>query len=139
MRSSPPSRRALGVALLLLLAFALPASAAVYEVQQSGFSFSPSPIIILPGDTVRWVWSAANHTVTSGTGSSDPQVGALFDDLLDSAHPTFEYTFSSVGTFPYFCRTHEAFNMKGTVIVDSPVGTQPSSWSQIKRLHEAPR
>jgi plastocyanin len=140
MRSSPLGRgRRLGVTLGLALFCVTPAPAEVHEVTQSGFSFSPSPVIVLPGDTVRWVWTAASHTVTSGTGGTDPNAGTLFDAPLNSTSTTFEYVFNTVGTYAYFCRPHEAFNMKGTVIVDAPVDREPSTWSRLKLLFDDPR
>ena len=80
--------------------------------------------------------SAGSHTVTSGTGSGDPNQGALFDSPLTSGVPVFEYTFNTVGNYPYFCWPHEAFGMTGTVLVDAPTPTEPTTWGAIKKLYE---
>ena len=80
---------------------------------------------ILVGSTVLWQWVSLTHTVTSGTGSSDPQVGMPFDQPLDSAHMQFSFTFNTVGTFPFFCRFHELSNMRGAVVVKSSTGVEP--------------
>ncbi|MBI1851535.1 MAG: hypothetical protein HYR85_14435 [Planctomycetes bacterium] len=68
------------------------------------------------GDTVTWTNMdfPGSHTVTSGTGSADPNVGVLFDQSLAS---TFTFQFNTSGTFQYFCRVHEIFSMRGTVVV----------------------
>lgn len=105
--------------LLLLLAPALPAGAATHFVQQVDMTFSPDVITINVGDTVTWQWSSFSHTVTSGTGGAAPGAGSLFDAPLNSFNPTFSRTFTTAGTFPYFCRPHEIMGMTGTVIVQN--------------------
>jgi plastocyanin len=83
-----------------------------------GLMFSPASVTIPVGGTVRWRNTGTIlHTVTSGTGSTGPSPGALFDDLALSGGSTFEFTFTTAGTQPYFCRIHEAMGMKGTVVV----------------------
>jgi plastocyanin len=114
----------LTAAAVLAIAAALPASAAIFVVQQTSLTFSPDDITVTAGDTVRWVHSSLTHTVTSGTGEFDPEAGALFDAPLDATHPTFQYVFTVAGDVPYFCRPHEAMGMTGIVRVqpDPSVG-----------------
>lgn len=90
-------------------------TAKTVSVSASGTSFSPANITIEAGDAVKWS-STGTHTVTSGTGSSAPNVGVLFDQSLPSGQ-TFTFTFTTPGTYPYFCRPHEGLGMKGTVTV----------------------
>ncbi len=80
---------------------------------------------IAPGQAVMWRFVSGSHTVTSGTGSTDPNVGKLFDVALNSATPVFTFTFPDAGTFPFFCRLHESFNMRGVVIVTTLLGVPP--------------
>ena len=87
-------------------------------VNQSSLSFSPNDLTINVGDTVRWVRGSGSHTVTNGTGASDPNVGNLFDAPLNSTNTTFEFTFVSAGDVDYFCRPHEGANMKGVIRVN---------------------
>jgi plastocyanin len=101
------------------------ANSAVQIVTQSSLTFNPPSVNIVEGDTVRWVWTSASHTVTNGTGAADPNAGTLFDHALNSVNPIFEYVFSTAGAYPYFCRPHESFNMKGTVVVDVPTAVRP--------------
>src|SRR5262245_10194431 len=76
---------------------------------------------ITVGQSILWKVASGMHSATNGTGMSDPQAGTLFDmpiDLLNT--PEFSFTFNSAGTFPFFCRPHEVFNMKGIVVVTEP-------------------
>lgn len=75
-------------------------------------SFLPQSVSVDLGDKVSWVWQAGNHTITSGLpdgqAGSSQEPGALFDVPLDSAHPSFVFTF--LQSFPegltFFCRRH---------------------------------
>lgn len=77
------------------------------------------------GDAVQWVWGSGSHTITSGTGGSDPQAGSLFDVGIFSSNTGLVYQFDDAGLFPYFCRPHEFFAMKGYVLVQSNTGVTP--------------
>jgi plastocyanin len=81
---------------------------------------------IFVGETVMWQWIEGSHTITNGNDSGDPNVGTLFDQPSDQAHPTFSHTFNTVGTVPFFCRPHEG-SMAGVVVVRSQVGVEPTS------------
>ena len=82
--------------------------------------FTPTAAQVNVGDTVTWTATAGNHTITSGTGSSDPSAGSLFDQQLAQSQ-SFSHVFATAGVVHYFCRTHEAMGMKGTVTVLQPV------------------
>ena len=92
-------------------------------VGADGFTFSPSSLTINVGDTVQWSWSSSGHTVTSGSGcSADGQFCSPSDANCASAPAsnqgaTYSHTFSTAGTFPYFCIPHCDFGMVGTIIV----------------------
>lgn len=75
--------------------------------------------VIFQGDAVLWKWQVGIHTITSGTGSSDPNVGVLFDVPSTSSAQAFSFTFPNAGVFPFFCRNHELQNMRGFVRVQS--------------------
>ena len=95
------------------------AQAAVHIVNASGFVFTPNDITIQVGDTVRWVNVSGAHTVTSGTGGTDPNSGALFNASLNLASPSFEFTFTAPGDVPYYCIPHAFFGMTGIVRVQA--------------------
>jgi plastocyanin len=82
-------------------------------------SFSPNVINIKIGDTVTWTnYDVMPHTVTAGTGLSDPNKGKEFDSGLSTPlmpGKTFSHRFTRAGEFPYFCQLHPA--MGGTVTV----------------------
>lgn len=80
---------------------------------------------IFEGESVGWQWINGSHTVTSGTGSLDPQAGAMFNVSLSTLNKTFSFTFPTAGTYPFFCVPHEGFNMRGVVVVKSLVGVPP--------------
>ena len=92
---------------------------ATFVVSVGSLSFSPTALTIAPGDSVRWNWVAGIHTTTSGTGSTDPQVGVLWDAPIDVVHTTFARQFNTAGSFPYFCQFHELSGMKGTITVNT--------------------
>lgn len=77
------------------------------------------------GQTVLWQWVSGAHTVTSGSGPSDPGAGLVFDQPLTSANPQFLHTFDGAGTFPFFCSPHAGFGMRGVVVVEEVVGVSP--------------
>lgn len=83
---------------------------------------------IEPGESVTWQWVTGIHTVTSGTGSTDPQVGQLFNQPIDSGSRQFTFVFEDPGTYRFFCSPHEFLTMRGVVVVSSTtdVGASPS-------------
>ncbi|HEY7636981.1 MAG TPA: plastocyanin/azurin family copper-binding protein [Gemmatimonadales bacterium] len=79
-----------------------------------GNRFQPANVTIPAGTTVRWTWVSGFHDVSSGgnpafDGSGQPV----------SAPHTFSHTFSTPGTYVYFCSVHGSptSGMRGTIIV----------------------
>ncbi len=67
------------------------------------------------GDTIHWVWVGGFHNVTSGAcPPCTPDNQFRSGDLKSSG--TFDHTFTTAGTFPYYCEAHDQA-MTGTVIV----------------------
>lgn len=80
------------------------------SVEIKNFSFSPTSATIKAGTTVTWTNNdAVPHTITS-----DPD-GSLFKSSTLNPGETFQFTFSTAGSFPYHCSIHSS--MQGTVIV----------------------
>lgn len=74
------------------------------------FGYSPSPVTIDVGDTIRWSnTSDIAHTTTGSAGWDSRSLGA---------GDSFSHTFDSAGTFSYFCTIHGASVMSATVIVN---------------------
>jgi plastocyanin len=86
----------------------------------SGNSTTTIPV----GATVVWHWNGpgVNHSVTSDTGSFDSNPTASPTTPTNhKAGDTFMVTFSTAGTFTYYCRVHPN-TMHGTIVVVAPGG-----------------
>lgn len=80
-----------------------------HQVAISGFRFVPANLEVAVGDTVVWTNDdSASHTVDSTDG------GPLDSGTLRQGD-TFQFTFTSEGTFPYQCDLHPS--MQGQIIV----------------------
>ena len=66
--------------------------------------YLPYELSVAVGTTVTWSNDdLAAHTVTSG---NFPEDDGLFDSSVFMSGDTFEFTFSDVGTFDYYCFVH---------------------------------
>ena len=75
---------------------------------QGSNSYSPTPAGVKVGAVVTWVnEDSAAHTATSTDGTFD-------SDILRRGQ-TYNFTFGTVGEYPYFCTLHP--EMVGRVIV----------------------
>ena len=100
------------VTILLLLFTGNMFSQTVHTVVLTNNIFTPSTLTITVGDTVRWINEQGFHNVvaddnsfTSGAPSSDPWV--------------YEFKFTTVGNFGYFCEVHVGSGMTGVIIVEN--------------------
>jgi plastocyanin len=100
------------------------ASASGSEIDIAAGSSAPSnakfyepPTLTVPtGTTVTWKNTDSTlHTVTSGSAESGVS-GTEFDSSYMAGGKTFQHTFSSAGTFDYYCTLHPF--MKGQVVVN---------------------
>jgi amicyanin len=104
-----------GLVLLLLGSIEL-ARAATQTVTISDFAFSPAALTITEGDTVTWTnTDPVVHTVTSTTGAFDS--GDLAQD------DSFSFTFTTAGTYDYFCTPHPT--MTGQIVVQAATPAAP--------------
>jgi plastocyanin len=79
------------------------------SVMIMNYSFMPASITVSPGTKVTWTNDdTVTHTVTSTGGGplNSPNIGP---------NASYSYTFSTPGTYHYFCAVHP--NMTGTVVV----------------------
>jgi plastocyanin len=84
--------------------------------------FDPQEVSINVGDTVLWTNTATTHPHTATADSFRQRrqgfnSGSFPRQWLEPGE-TFQFTFTSAGTYPYHCVPHEAAGMVGTVIVD---------------------
>jgi plastocyanin len=85
----------------------------VVEIDLVNFAFSDDEVRIAPGTTVRWTNTTSEfHTVTPDGQS------AWQEWQTTTQGETFEVTFNSAGTFPYYCSPHRSLGMEGTIIVE---------------------
>ncbi|MGH2362080.1 MAG: cupredoxin domain-containing protein, partial [bacterium] len=73
------------------------------------------------GGTVTWTWNSGgvSHSTTSGACSPNCMPDGRWDSGVHSTPNTFSFTFTSAGTYPYYCSFHGA-SMTGTVQVNPP-------------------
>jgi plastocyanin len=109
------SNRALVVALLLgpvigaMLAFGtVAAQDATNVITIDNFTFTPKELTVAVGTTVKWV----NHDDIPHTVANKDK--AFRSQALDT-DDSYSFTFTSAGTFDYFCGLHP--HMVGKVIV----------------------
>lgn len=75
------------------------------------YAYSPSPITVTVGQTVRFTnKDDVAHTVTD-------QNGAFDSGMLDK-DKSWSFKFEKAGTYTYYCTVHPS--MKGSVVVTSP-------------------
>jgi plastocyanin len=99
------------------------AATVTVTVGNNCFCFMPDPVTIHPGDTVHWTWSSTGHSSTSGTPGHP---NGIWDSTILNQGATFDHTFNTAGSFPYYCTPHGAlFGMVGTITVtnSSPTPT----------------
>ena len=95
-----------------------------------GNAFSPASVTVAPGEKVTWVWAGAFHSSTS-----DSQIGAEVWDSGIISTGQFSHTFTTPGTYPYYCSLHSfpgGTAMNGTVqvlgaVTPTPTQTPPPS------------
>jgi plastocyanin len=81
------------------------------------FGFRPEAVTVPVGSSVRWVNDDdVFHTITSTDSLSVRRPNGLFNKSLSRKGEAFTYTFSSPGTYRYYCQPHTDF-MFGTVRV----------------------
>ena len=109
-------RVVVAVGLFVALAPPIDAHAATRTVTIPDHSYSPERVSIVIGDTVRWVNDSSDrHSVTATSDSrsrgesfdSNPNCnnGLLFPSCMRPGD-SFTHTFTTRGTFSYYCRRH---------------------------------
>jgi large repetitive protein len=124
-------RRAMCFAIAIAIVPIVSALATTVNVSVGpGLSFSPPDVTVAPGDTVVWTFLALHSS------TSDVQSGAEFWNSGIMGSGTFMHTFTTPGTYPYYCSLHSfpgGTIMNGSVQVAAAVPTltsvSPSSGS----------
>jgi plastocyanin len=89
---------------------ALGTQATVHTVQVADFSFSPSTVNAVCGDTIAWVWASGSHTTTS---TSVPGCATSWNAPVNSSIPAYAIVIPCAGTYSYHCSFHPS--MVGTI------------------------
>lgn len=90
--------------------------AGTFDVNIQNFAFTPQNLNIVVGSTVRWTnRDSAAHTSTSPGNWDSGNLGT---------NQTFQRTFTTVGSFTYFCGYHSG--MTGTINVVQPGQNTPT-------------
>jgi plastocyanin len=120
---------------LLVVALATPLHAATHVVEIMLVEFTPPDLTIHVGDTVLWRNNSfLQHTVTSGSSCSP---NGIFNSGIMDPDATFQFTFTSFGSYPYLCTLHCLAGRRGTITVDAPVPVAQTTWGGIKALYAA--
>ena len=107
---------AFGVVLLVAAATfaARSAPATDAEVDIDQFTFYPQRITVKAGTTVTWInEDDVPHTVASS--------GKVFKSKALDTADKFSFTFTTPGTYDYFCSLHP--HMTGAVVVEAATGS----------------
>ena len=87
---------------------ALPEDKPSTEIKIDNFSFSPNPVTVPAGTTLRWTnRDDIPHNVVADDKS--------FKSKVMDTDETFSYTFAKPGTYTYFCSIHP--KMTGKIVV----------------------
>lgn len=101
-----------GVAAFLFLA-ATPALAEDVAVKIGNFTFGPQELKVKAGTTVTWTnEDDIPHTVVSPNN---------FRSKVLDTDGTYTFTFTTPGTYKYFCSLHP--HMTGTIVVETATGS----------------
>lgn len=99
------------IAVVVVAAFAATmARAADVEVKIDNFTFGPQELKVKAGTKVTWINADdIPHTVTSST--------KVFNSKALDTDDKFSFTFTTPGTYKYFCALHP--HMTGSIVVEA--------------------
>ena len=106
--------------LLFGLIISTAAQATTYTIAATNYVFTPATQSVQVGDIVQWTFSGT-HDVTSGSSCTADQ---KFASGTKNTGDTYSFTFTTKGTFPYFCSFHCSAGMVGTITVTSNSGIE---------------
>jgi plastocyanin len=115
LRARVHARALLLAAAMLAGGLLLPAAAQAAEVavKIDNFTFGPQKLTVKAGDTVTWEnVDDIPHTVVA--------TNRAFKSKALDTNDKFSFTFTTPGTFEYFCSLHP--HMKASVVVEAKTG-----------------
>ena len=97
-----------------LPAVAESAATAAAEVKIDNFTFAPQRVTVKVGTTVTWINDDdIPHAIASTTNA--------FRSKVMDTEDKFSFTFTTPGTFQYFCSLHP--HMTATIVVEAATGS----------------
>jgi plastocyanin len=79
--------------------------------------FDPAEVTVSTGATVQWTWESDFHTVTVESQPEGENWNGTGEETYDEGY-THVHTFSTAGTYEYFCQPHRGQGMVGTLTVE---------------------
>ena len=108
---------ATALAFVLAVAAGVPAASAQAvdtQVKIDNFTFAPQRITVKAGTTVTWInEDDIPHTVASSS--------KLFKSKVLDTEDKFSFTFTTPGSYEYFCSLHP--HMTGAIVVEAATGS----------------
>jgi amicyanin len=96
---------------------AAPAGGQDTAVKIDNFTFTPQRVTVKAGTTVTWTnQDDIPHVVASST--------KVFKSKTLDTDDKFSFTFTTAGTYEYFCSLHP--HMTGTIVVEAATGGNPA-------------
>jgi len=115
-------------AFCIFAAFPIALKADTHQVTVTASAFSPSDLVIQPGDTVVWTFSPREADCTYGC---PPEVlhNVMADDQSFTSGPpaaewTYQKTFGQTGVFLYHCEVHSAPGRDITSFMNGRINVQ---------------
>ncbi len=90
-----------------------------HQVNVSGFSFTPSNLVINTGDKVVWSNTGGFHNV-NGTIETYPDNPESFGNSAQNAPWEYSHIFNVAGSYDYQCDIHLSGGMTGMITVNTP-------------------
>jgi plastocyanin len=100
-------------------------AAPTIDMTSAPYQFSPATLTVPAGTTVTWTTTSSDaHTVTddpskavTATDAALPAGVEPWDSGLVATGQSYSHTFTTPGTYKYFCIPHESLGMVATVTV----------------------
>ena len=121
--------------LAAMFCMAIHSFATTHTITVADFTFSPTPITVNLGDTVKWVWASGTHTTTSTT---IPTGATTWNSSITSSSTTFIYVPTVTGTYNYECSIHAGMGMVGIFTVVSASGVNDVNKTAIVSVYPNP-
>lgn len=124
------------ILVVVVLLFLLPvpqAAAATQQVHMSGYAYGPATLTIKAGDTVTWTnHDQAPHDAVTTAGP------AQFRSPMLATGQTWSFTFTTPGTYSYYCSVHP--DMRGQIVVQpAPAAQAPPPQAPQQQQQQRPR